>query len=150
MSANLLALDDPKIQWIEAKSRNGAAYKTGTIPTKGVDQVKGGAAGRGLKAEKPSKEDFGVDVNWPVDGKWYQTSSDFKSLTGITNYMVSKNDSFIAIFDYVISFKTDESYDYHFEDETGDRYECNVYLTSTTHYISYNSKKPTIINITGK
>ena len=155
MSANLPALDDPKIQWKEVKSRNGAPYRVGVLSTEGTDEEKAGVAGGGAKANLGSirvKEDFGVDVDWSVDGIWHETKSDLKSLTGISSYCVSKNDNFVRIYDYTIAFYTGETYDYHFEDETGDRYECDVCqnLFNTSHYVSYNSKKPKIINITGK
>ncbi|KAI0420537.1 hypothetical protein F5X98DRAFT_331215 [Xylaria grammica] len=153
MPAELLPLDDPRIQWKDATSRNGTSYKIGLIPpAEGVEAAKEISA-KGGEGETEgivrAKADFGVDVNWPVDDTVHNTTSDFKDKTGISNYLVGKNTEWGHVYDYYIVFNTDETYDYYFEDETGNRYECNVWVTSWSHYVCYNSNKPTIINVTG-
>ncbi|RWA03210.1 hypothetical protein EKO27_g11897 [Xylaria grammica] len=135
MPAELLPLDDPRIQWKDATSRNGTSYKIGLIPpAEGVEAAKEiSAKGKGGEGETEgivrAKADFGVNVNWPVDDTVHNTTSDFKDKTGISNYLVGKNTEWGHVYDYYIVFNTDETYDYYFEDETGNR--------------------PAIINVTG-
>jgi hypothetical protein len=142
MSNELPTSDDSTIQWETKTSKNGAAFRVGRKIV-----VDGGQEEKIKAAVVARKEDFGISVIWPVEGKWVTTPLDFVNSTGIGRYKLLYYDG--TIYDYRLEFSTSQTYNYHFHDETGDSYKCNVYEPGY-HYVDYNSKKPTIIYITGE
>jgi len=89
------------------------------------------------------KRPFDIKVNWAAD-EGGRPSEEERRITGITSYWIK--DRLLNS----VSFKTTESYNYTFYDETGDSYGCNVVVTWWGHGIVFYSKKPNIVRITGK
>jgi len=121
--------DDSSIKWETAKSKNGVSFRVG--------REKKPAAG------KP----FSIDVNWPVGGGWVKTTDDVRTTAGITQYNLSATPDG-ANYQYILQFNNTDTYDYEFYDETNDSYEVNTWL-DRTHFVQYDSDKPTIVRITG-
>jgi len=92
------------------------------------------------------KARFDIKVNWVADDGFYKpTSSDERRITGISKVAVHAGTYYNSI-----DFETDTDYNYTFYDEAGDGYVCNVWVASWDHTVSYSSKKPTIVRVTGK
>ncbi|ETS80702.1 hypothetical protein PFICI_08231 [Pestalotiopsis fici W106-1] len=89
---------------------------------------------------------FVVEVDWPVDNEWHQTSQDFANETGITAYQVGT--SYSPFYIYFVEIVTNEHYNYKFYDQTGESYDLDVFVDGD-HVIRYNSQQPTIGQISG-
>ena len=87
-----------------------------------------------------------MQVRWPVADKWVDLPREQEKLSGIDRYKLEKQSG--SVYDYRLSFVNNQTYDYHFYDETGDSYRVNTYSVGE-HYVRYNSKKPTILFVTG-
>lgn len=130
------------IRWEKRTSALGKAYEVGTLANDPI-------SARTQNRAPPSytKEDFGMSVVWPVsENKWVDASSDVKSTAGISQYKLHSSGS--PFFDYVLEFSNTEAYRYYFSDKTGDRYEVNAY-NNKDQFVRFNSKKPTILFISG-
>ncbi|KIX98560.1 uncharacterized protein Z520_05861 [Fonsecaea multimorphosa CBS 102226] len=87
---------------------------------------------------------FTLDVNWPA-GQSGSTTPEFQSRTGISKWSIQTGGTF---FKYRVWFETDQTYDYQFQDQTHQWYECNVWLKGG-HYVDYNSNMPNIQKVSG-
>jgi hypothetical protein len=103
-----------------------------------TDEVADGGVG--------GKENFGMVVDWPVEGKWVNTSKDDYKTSAISRYKLEKGSG--LFYEYTLQFDCSQHYDYYFFDETGDSYEVNVYLNGQ-HSVQYNSEKPKINYVKG-
>ncbi|KAL8861617.1 MAG: hypothetical protein Q9178_002142 [Gyalolechia marmorata] len=134
-------LNDGAIFWEKATSKKGMVFeigkkKSGDDKSKNCDVV-----------VTTTKEDFGLDVNWPLgNSDWKGSSTDVQSTAAITRYAL--HSSSFPRFDFVLEFTNTVNYNYHFYDQTGDSYQVNTY-DEGNHYVRFNSAKPTILFVTG-
>ncbi|PUU78394.1 hypothetical protein B9Z19DRAFT_1065075 [Tuber borchii] len=140
MSDQPAASDQSSVEWETLTSKNGVTFKIGREKAASVPVVE-------AKSETPAEgEDFGITVDWPVGGGWTQTTEDVKTTAAITQYNLAEVDG--DTFKYTLEFSNTDTYDYKFFDQTGDSYEVNTWQ-NRTHYVKYNSDKPTIVYISG-
>ncbi|WP_044797572.1 hypothetical protein [Bacillus cereus] len=134
------AFDENNFIWKESKSEKGNEYQSGYSKDN---------SGEKKTENKLSSRNFYVDVNWPVSksDEWIVTSNEFSKETGITRYALYKQS--FSIYDYKLYFTVMQSGEYHFKDETGDVYSLTA-IAFGDHYISYNSKKPNIVLVSGR
>lgn len=97
-------------------------------------------------ASANGKKDFGMTVDWPVEGFWTYTSADDKKKSAISRYKLQAGGG--LFYDYTLQFDCFEHYDYYFFDKTGDSYEVNVYRNGQ-HNVQYSSEKPKINYVKG-
>jgi hypothetical protein len=90
---------------------------------------------------------FGIAVNWPVAGKgWIATTPTVQQRAKITECQLFEANT---VWRYSLNFVNTAHYNYFFYDETGDYYQVNTFRNGT-HYVAYDSDKPTIAYIRGK
>ncbi|KAL8714720.1 MAG: hypothetical protein Q9225_006512 [Loekoesia sp. 1 TL-2023] len=77
---------------------------------------------------------FTLPMNWQAGSEGF-TDSDCKSRTGISQWGVQVGG---LVFKYQIWFVTDQTYDYQFQDQSNQWYDCDVWLKGA-HYVDYNS-----------
>lgn len=104
------------------------------------------ADGGTIKVLPHVKQNFGMTVHWPVQGRWIDTSKSERETSAISKYKLQKGGG--LFFDYTLQFVCSQPYDYDFYDETGDSYGVNVYRVGQ-HNVQYKSKKPDINYVTG-
>jgi hypothetical protein len=128
-------LDESNIEWQEAKSEKGKAFRIG-VPKAAADT-----------AHTAGPEVGGIDVDWPPrhENIWIPTSPEVRRVTGITRYKLLYNPK-ESLYEFTLWFTNDEDYDYHFEDKTGDVYRCNTFRKKD-HYVQYNSKEATVVRV---
>ena len=137
MSGQPATSDDSSIEWETATSKNGVSFRVGKEKTQGKDVA------------PASGKPFSIDVNWPVGNGWVMTTDEVRTTAGITQYNLSEIPEDVGSdYQYILKFNNTDTYDYYFYDETNDSYEVNTF-TTRTHYVQYNSEKPTIVRITG-
>jgi hypothetical protein len=102
------------------------------------------------------RKDFDIQVNWEPKKEgalvWVDKNSDLYKTTGITMYAVQEA-YYSYIYTYQISILTDDPYSYTFYDEEGDSYSLAVLfpkMSTSTHDVNYNSKRPKIVRVVGK
>lgn len=128
--------DRSSIKWETATSKNGASFRIGREKTD-------------VKNEAPAAgKAFSIHVDWPVGDAWVNTTDEVRTTAAITQYYLSAN-PIQSVWGYGLQFTNTDTYDYFFYDETGDCYEVDTWLTHT-HFVQYNSDKPTIVCITGR
>ncbi|GJE85921.1 hypothetical protein PsYK624_020010 [Phanerochaete sordida] len=127
------------IQWTKGSSRKGVEFEIGV-------RAEAAAAGGDAPAPQSHGDDFGMKVQWPVENKWVDLPRDQEKMSGIDRVNVSTQSG--SVYDYRFSFVNNQTYDYHFHDETGDSYRVNTYSVGE-HFFRFNSKKPTIVYVTG-
>jgi len=144
MSDQPAASDQGSVEWETVTSKNGVTFKIGREKAESVRVL---GVKSEVKSEKPAEgEDFGITVNWPVGGGWTQTTEDVKTTAAITQYNIAEVDG--DTYKYTLEFTNTDTYDYKFFDQTGDSYGVNTWQ-NRTHYVKYNSEKPTIVYISG-
>ncbi|KAF7333100.1 hypothetical protein MVEN_00136700 [Mycena venus] len=134
------------IVWTTHISGKGKEYRIGRLPdagSKGEDRTAKDATGG-----KFSRAPFGIDVNWPVANttSWQGTQSDVQTIAGITQYALYQTTN--PLYPYILWFTNTEHYDYFFYDQTGDSYQVDTWRDGS-HWVQYNSAKPTILFIKG-
>lgn len=130
----LSALDQTCVHWEPVTSKHGKPFEIGKPVLKNDIAVM-------------DKQDFGIDVNWPVgDTTWKYLSQADAATTGITRYRLypSTSDDYA----YELDFTNTEHYDYQFWDQTGDYYGVNTFRDGD-HYVRYDSNLPKIVYIRG-
>lgn len=134
---------DANVGWVDLVSSNGDKFRV-----KAVDYD---------MSKKPDGEAHVVDANGPhfenVSVYWTAGSSgapsdDVRNKTAITWYKLDKA-PWYSIYTWQLTINCNDSYNYYFTDGTGDTYNLNVFFTSTTHEVEFNSSDPTIISISG-
>ncbi|GJE85920.1 hypothetical protein PsYK624_020000 [Phanerochaete sordida] len=124
------------IRWMRATSRKGIEYEIG-VPVKAANDV-GEPHSHG--------PDFGMTVLWSVANTWIDLPRDQMVKSGIERYNLSTQSG--SFYDYRLTFANNQTYDFHFWDETGDSYRVNTFSIGE-HYVRFNSDKPTIVYVTG-
>ena len=155
MSNESPAFDESMFQWETKTSSRGVPFRLGWEKAATDSVIKTVEAADGMRSKPtdvasatggPKNEDFGIDVNWPVEGRWMTTSKTERETSGISEYKLQKGGG--LFYDYTLQFRCFLPYDYYFFDETGDSYEVNVYRVGQ-HNVQYKSKKPVIIFVKG-
>ncbi|PIL32708.1 hypothetical protein GSI_04823 [Ganoderma sinense ZZ0214-1] len=143
------------VVWKKFTSSKGKEYEVGysaqTQPNdlRLVDvQAKNGGS-VGLRVRASDSRPFGIAVHWPVGpGQWVDTTSAVRDVTRIYSYTLHKYGG--TVWSYMLQFANEKTrYDYYFYDETGDSYQVNTWLIGT-HWVRYNSHKPTINYVRGE
>lgn len=135
-------VSDEHLEFTEYTTESGDKFRVGR--PKGSTEAKEKAdAGTGDDVGSHG-EPFTLDVNWPANGSG-NTDSGFYSRTGISSWNVPVGGVW---YKYRVSFNTDQTYDFQFQDEGQQWYECNVYKNGW-HYVDYNSSQPNIIRVSG-
>jgi hypothetical protein len=127
---------DEDFDVVEITSSKGVKYRIG--------RPKGSPDTKPPTVEALHGPPFSRSVYWQVNNSG-TTDTNFTQSTGISQWNVSDSGLLLK---YRLMFYTDQSFDYWFSDETGDAYECNVFLTGW-HYVEYYSDKPNIAYISG-
>lgn len=134
---------DYNIGWQELTSENGEKYRVKASDYDIADKPVG-------SEDEPAASGppfNGVKVNWEV-GTEGVPSEDVQNRTGITWYKLEKN-GFWAYHKYKLTVTTKDTYNYTFFDQEPDYYKLDVWKISGTHTFEYDSKRPTIVSITG-
>jgi hypothetical protein len=87
---------------------------------------------------------FTLPVKWEA-GSSGTTEPGFHSRTGISKWGIAIGGT---VYKYRAWFITDQTYDFQFQDESHQWYECNVWLNGS-HYVDYNSDMPNIRQVSG-
>ncbi|MEU3072549.1 hypothetical protein [Streptomyces laurentii] len=142
--------DEDAIQWEDAVSERGAELRIGHAQDDGTTEQSRAIVGEGDKIA------FTETVDWPPNGdEWVYTSADVKKTTGITRYKLYDQSNKWrpperpSVWQYILCFTTEKTYDYYFSDASNDCYRCDVFVTSRDHYVQYNSTDARIISVTG-
>ncbi|KAK4930442.1 hypothetical protein LTR66_016106 [Elasticomyces elasticus] len=107
--------------------------------------------------EKPTGEAHQTDASGPkftgqsvywTTGSSGNTTTDVSNKTSITWYKLGKA-PWYSPYTWELTINCTDTYDFEFHDESGDKYELNVYLNSGSHYVQYSSGQPTITSIDG-
>ncbi|RSL76618.1 hypothetical protein BHE90_000078 [Fusarium euwallaceae] len=132
---------DYDIGWQDATSSNGKTYR---IKADDYDI-----------ADKPEDEDSlvsasgpkfsGVAVNWEV-GTSGNTDDETRDRTAIIWYKLEKAPIY-SLHQWRLTISCEDTYNFRFFDEEPDYYDLDVWLTSGTHWVEYDSENPTIISI---
>ena len=131
-------IDEENIEWKEFTSKDGKKFEVG-FP-------KGEASDEAAFAPAPTKSNFGICLNWIVgDCGWKQTAGNVQATASITSYALCPN---TGAWKYILYFVNTQHYNYYFYDQTGDYYQVNTFRNGS-HYVRYNSDKPTIVFVTG-
>ena len=132
------------IVWKKFTSLKGKEFEIGTSPEADTNNVEVEATNVGVV--RASGSSFGVDVNWPVaSNEWKDTTQEVREKAKIPRYNLYKAG---GIYDYRLEFINEDTYHYHFHDEEGDSYSVNTWTTGS-HFVRYNSTKPTILYVDG-
>ncbi|KAM6510878.1 hypothetical protein FSOLCH5_011324 [Fusarium solani] len=134
---------DANIGWQELKSSTGQTYRV-----KAADYDIG---------DKPEDENnivaasgpkfSSVKVHWEV-GTSGNTDDETRDRTAITWYKLEKA-PISSPKQWRLTIACEDTYNYRFFDEEPDYYDLNVWLTSGTHWVEYNSERPTIVSVSG-
>ncbi|USP78045.1 hypothetical protein yc1106_05319 [Curvularia clavata] len=135
-------IPDEQLEFTEYTTENGEKFRIGR--PKGSTEAKEKADASTSDDVGTHGEPFTLDVKWPSNSSG-STDPGFYSRTGIKDWNVSVGGVF---FKYRISFNTDQTYDFQFQDESQQWYECNVYVGGW-HSVDYNSDQPNIIRVSG-
>ena len=149
--------NDDHIRWESATSEKGVAYEVTMLnKTKAALAEMSEAIAVFNKKELASQDlhnlaerlrggaDPGIkdiDVNWTVIGDVWK-KVDPNQTAYITRYSLHLN-HWSPIWDWMLEFSTTRKGSYQFVDETGDRYDVEVYVVGD-HYVRFNSPQPTI------
>jgi hypothetical protein len=145
MSEQLQAPADAKLGWAEMTSDNGGDYRVKASDYDIADQPDG-EGGNVTAANGPTFLDEPVNWSCPSSGT---PSQEFQNKTGITWYKLDKA-PWYSPKKYRLTISCKDSYNYSFTDESPDTYWLNVFMTSTTHSVEYDSARPTIVKISGQ
>ncbi|RMJ16085.1 hypothetical protein CDV36_004253 [Fusarium kuroshium] len=138
--------------WTDATSKNGQPFKIGT-PKDATTSTSDETPADNLSVAS-NKIPFDIKVDWPGQPppggfvRFKDPTAEETAITGITGWNL--NTSPFAYNE--LSFTCNKSYHYHFYDKSGDCYGNNVFWPrdGTIHFISYFSKSPDIVRVTGK
>lgn len=140
------------VVWTKATTKNGQSYAVGVgkASTDIKSELQAGLSEFGGPVLKPAHgepEAFSIGVNWPVADAFVATSTEVYDVAGISKYELKKN-AWWNYYDYCLWIDNNVNYTYSFQDETGDVYKLTT-LIHGEHYVQYDSKKPTIIKVSG-
>lgn len=133
---------DEQLEFTEYTTKGGEKFRVGR--PKGSAEAKEKADANASDDVGAHGEPFTLDVNWPANGGG-GTDDGFYSRTGIRSWSVPVGGFW---YKYRVSFYTDQTYDFQFQDEGQQWYECNVFVPGW-HYVDYNSDQPNIIRVSG-
>lgn len=135
-----------RVYWKERISKNGNKYEVGYLEEE--DSLQDEKTSASLGKKKPYDFDMVVDWKYTRSGHWVDTSISERETLAITRYLLGPNVA--SFYANILQFTPTKKYNYFFEDETGDIYQCNVFDTDKDrHSVSFNSKKPNIVRVMG-
>ncbi|KAI1323313.1 hypothetical protein F5Y16DRAFT_350352 [Xylariaceae sp. FL0255] len=142
MSEAQKAPESAQMGWAKLESDSGKDYNVKASDYDMNDEVKDKDS---LNANGPS---FQIDVNWtfPSSGS---PDQEFQNKTGITWYKLDKA-PWYSLKKYRLTIACKDTYNYSFTDKEPDTYWLNVWATSSTHTVEYDSRNPDIVKITGQ
>ena len=134
------------ITWLEETSANGDPFLIGTPSNDTM-----------TKRENGVKQPFSLGVSWQVWKSVHGPSaSDLKNVAAITYALVYEWPYFRdaqggdgRMYTWCLDFTNELHYNYWFQDEEGDVYNVNTFRNGD-HFVCYNSKKPTIVRVSGR
>ena len=145
MSELQQALEDiNNVGWEELKSDKDQEYRVKASDYNIADKPTGEGE-HSVAASGPSFKD--VFVYWIVDTSG-APSTDIQNKTAITWYKLERTNRF-SVFQYRLSIKCSDTYDYKFTDQSPDTYTLDVWQNAGTHILEYRSSEPTIRSISG-
>jgi len=131
------ALD--KIEWTEFTSLNGEKFEVGFLE----DEVN---SDRNRPSNKAVSKEASWKVHWPCPSRG-DTMSPMEDFTCIEKWSLEFDTTALSVYKHILRIKNIwENYTYHFIDETKDSYKLSCHRKGW-HYVRYNSKKPTIIEV---
>ncbi|THH26550.1 hypothetical protein EUX98_g7639 [Antrodiella citrinella] len=136
----------------EMNVRDDLVWET-AVSMKGVE-FKIGSAGDANAANEPAREKakkpFDIKGRREPTGEpeWRRTPDDIKNKAAISQYLLVDHMNDFLIYRYTLVFESSEHYNYYLYDESGDHYQVNTFLNGK-HSVSFNSRKPTIVRVTG-
>ncbi|KAF6764322.1 hypothetical protein DFP72DRAFT_420316 [Ephemerocybe angulata] len=155
VALNTIPADSDDIVWREAVSAKGETFQIGSRAPAGSNDVELAARAQGIADGGPTAS-FSSDstdsnvwsVGWPVgDGNWKWPGKKIFDELDIARYCHKKNPGKLNVYDYILYVNTNATRQYYFRDESGDSYGLWCYV-ETDHYVRFNSKRPTIVQIT--
>ncbi|WAO95815.1 Hypothetical protein NCS54_01345900 [Fusarium falciforme] len=134
---------DANIGWQELKSSTGQTYRV-----KAADYDIGNKPEDENNIVAASGPKFpAVKVHWEV-GTSGNTDDETRDRTAITWYKLEKA-PWYSPKQWRLTIACEDTYNYRFFDEEPDYYDLNVWLTSGTHWVEYDSERPTIVSVSG-
>jgi hypothetical protein len=136
--------NNEKLVWKKAKSHQGHFFHYAGESTRAFCNKE-----LGKLHSDPEHKEFSVHVDWPIkkeSEEWINVSAEIGDKTGITRYRLLSSPG--MLYNYTLEFYCTLHYDYFFVDQSGDKYQCDVWAKGK-HYINYNSSDPAITTISG-
>ena len=133
---------DAQTGWVDSKSKTGQGFRVKASEYDISTATKKHVA---ALAHGPAFKD--VEVYWTLGSSGAPTQ-DVQNRTGITWYKLAEA-PWYSPWDHELTINTTKTYNYHFTDQWPDTYDLNVFINGGSHYVQYDSGKPTIVKISG-
>ncbi|KAH7036045.1 uncharacterized protein B0I36DRAFT_373282 [Microdochium trichocladiopsis] len=130
------------VGWQDLSSNQGEKYR---VKAENYDLADEASNGDAVAASGPQFKN--VQVRWEV-GTQGAPIKEVQEKTSITYYKLSKA-PWWSPFKYELTITAKDTYDFRFTDEEPDTYKIDVYQNAGSHYVQYDSPRPTIVSISG-